>query len=149
MPGHVTVGEYNSPHHLSQDHSLAEIVVLRDDTGELIVIDGFLPLDLGEFDQLPSRAYVQAEVAAQGRLDMVPLRRTELVIGVGELKQKRTGSQLNGLWARWAFWGLGPGGGTHDPPRDERLDCVQHLLEGLLWCCVAPQNTRCRLTSCA
>jgi hypothetical protein len=65
VPADLPVREYDAPHHLGQDHLLAKVVVPRDGTGELVVIDSVLPLGLSEFHQFPSRGLVQAEMTAQ------------------------------------------------------------------------------------
>src|SRR5688572_26976748 len=65
MTADLAVREYDAPHHLRQDHSLAQVIMLGDDAGELEVIDGFPSLGLSEFYQLVGSGRVHTEVTAK------------------------------------------------------------------------------------
>jgi hypothetical protein len=125
----LTVREYDAPHHLGEDHLLAEVVVLRDGSGEPEMINGFAPRCLGPLDQFPGRISVQPEVAAECRLDVVTLGRAELVIGMREIQQECAGSELDVIGLRTSRYGFGASLRAPDPTSDETLDRVQHLRE--------------------
>ena len=65
MPRDLAVGEYHAPHHFRQDHSLTQIVVLRDGAGKLVMVNRLLAFDLGKLDQLSGGGVVQLEMTLQ------------------------------------------------------------------------------------
>ena len=48
----LAIGQNHAPHQLRQHHFLAQVVLGRDQAGELVVVDGLPPLRVGQGDQL-------------------------------------------------------------------------------------------------
>jgi hypothetical protein len=89
------VRQHEAPHDLRQDHLLAEIVLALQHRGEMKVVHRAPPFLLGDGDQALAGLGLQPEVARQDRLEVGPLRRGELSVGVRDLEEQRPRSQFH------------------------------------------------------
>lgn len=96
----LAIGQHNTPHHLCQHQSLTQVEAIADDSRELEVIDGPVPLGFGQNEQFMDRGGLEAEVAAHGRFDVAPLPGRKLAVRLGQLDQERAGGELGIIMAR-------------------------------------------------
>jgi hypothetical protein len=80
------VGQDDAPHDLGKHHLLPQVVLRSDEASKLEVIQGLGSLGLSQTQEFLARRLVQSEVPHQRSFDVLPLRSTELAIGVSQLE---------------------------------------------------------------
>lgn len=95
MVGELSVREDHTPHHFCQDHLLADVESVVDQSSELEVVDGRAPRIGGQHQQFPGGRGVKAKVTSERILDPRALDVAELAIGVSEFEQEGAGCDAN------------------------------------------------------
>ena len=85
----------DTPHDFSQHHLLSQIVLGGDKPGELKMIQRLCPCRLGQAQKLCARRVVEAEMTLKRVFNVPLLFGTEFVVGVSQLEEQRTSSQLH------------------------------------------------------
>jgi hypothetical protein len=85
----------DAPHDFGQCHLLGQSVFGRDEPGELKMIQRLGSRRFGHPQKLPTQCLVKPEMISQSAFDVPLLFGTEFIIGVGQLKEQCTGSQLD------------------------------------------------------
>lgn len=69
-----SIREHDAPHDLRKHRALPDVQPFPDDLGELEVVDGPSTFPFGERDQLGDGRGLEAEVPAEGCLEVLALR---------------------------------------------------------------------------
>ena len=87
MVAEAPVGQDHTPHHLRQNHLLAQVELGGDQASELEVIQRLGSLRLGQPQELGAGGLIESEVPNQRALDVLPLFSAEFAVGVRQLEQ--------------------------------------------------------------
>lgn len=89
------VGENHTPHDLGQCDLLSQVILGRNQSSELEVIQRFGPFRFSKPQQLDRSAVIQSEMIHEIALDVALFFSSELPIGVSQLEQQGARGQLD------------------------------------------------------